>query len=569
MKIDRIKEDARIPANHKQELVDELMPDTPVICSSIQKHLNNFIQNTLNDTTNSDNDEGDDDSFICLQLLKMARHADWSDESGRRQLLELLHSMLCSSDTPDELVEPCIRAMASAHKSESEYVERINEVINILGDYDAEDENMDASEAAFRQLRIVSIVGVVLEYTTRSLSDEFIAQFSDQILPAIISQDEMVREAGVCCLGKYSLLGQNAAEENRPLLLGIAANKKEGKATRAQALIAMSDLAMLWDGMTDEVDCMDLLSEELIRTSLPSLLLDILNNESPGLVVVAGEICSKLIMMGRIQDTEILAKLLVIYFDPLFNIFSSSAPAGDDEEDGRVTTKSVAQACKKQLSADTEDATIVGSPIRLQQILSLFFNTISVVTRGKSPIMGESTKDVLRLVTEGWKAGGGTRGGSKKKLKAADKIPLDKVLTFMGNVGNVHGMVAIEVATFLENSHEHSIESTTLRDCTNALSKMQIDNKADAVVLRELVLGVEDLLDVFGANKTVMKNWAKFVGAIDDAMKNLKENDHMAKGGKTTLVTLEDGREVSAEEVPAEEVPSERAVLSPLREVQA
>jgi hypothetical protein len=196
---------------------------------------------------------------------------------------------------------------------------------------------MDASEAAFRQLRIVSIVGVVLEYTTRSLSDDFIAQFSDQILPAIISQDGMVREAGVCCLGKYSLLGQNAAMEYRPLLLGIAANKKEGKEIRAQALLAMSDLAMLWDGMTDEVDCMDLMTEEMIRVSLPSLLLDILDNESPGLVVVAAEICSKLIMMGRVQDTETLAKLLVIYFDPLFNAFSSSAPAEEDEDGGCIT----------------------------------------------------------------------------------------------------------------------------------------------------------------------------------------------------------------------------------------
>lgn len=285
------------------------MPDTPVICSSIQKHLNNFIQNTLNDSSDEDSADGDDESFICMQLLKMARHADWSDESGRRQLLELLHGMLCSSNTPDELVEPCIRALASAHKSESEYVERINEIISILGDYDAEDENMDAAEAAFRQLRIVSIVGVVLEYTTRSLSDDFIAQFSDQILPAIISQEEMIREAGVCALGKYSLLGQNAALEYRPLLLGIAANKKEGKEIRAQALLAMSDLAMLWDGMTDEVDCMDLMTEEMMRVSLPSLLLDILDNESPGLVVVAGEICSKLIMMGRVQDTEILAKV--------------------------------------------------------------------------------------------------------------------------------------------------------------------------------------------------------------------------------------------------------------------
>jgi hypothetical protein len=65
------------------------MPDTPVICSSIQKHLNNFIQNTLNDSNDEDGADGDDDSFVCLQLLKMARHADWSDESGRRQLLEV------------------------------------------------------------------------------------------------------------------------------------------------------------------------------------------------------------------------------------------------------------------------------------------------------------------------------------------------------------------------------------------------------------------------------------------------------------------------------------------------
>ena len=44
-------------------------------------------------------------SFVCLQLLKLARNADFADESGRKQMLSLLNSMLCSVQSPDELGE--------------------------------------------------------------------------------------------------------------------------------------------------------------------------------------------------------------------------------------------------------------------------------------------------------------------------------------------------------------------------------------------------------------------------------------------------------------------------------
>ena len=50
---------------------------------------------------------------------------------------------------------------------------------------------------------------------------------SDMILPAVTSADSIIREAGVRCLGKYALLGQEAAIEYRPLLLGIANNDQE------------------------------------------------------------------------------------------------------------------------------------------------------------------------------------------------------------------------------------------------------------------------------------------------------------------------------------------------------
>lgn len=40
-----------------------------------------------------------------MQLLKLARNADFADESGRKQMLSLLNSMLCSVQSPDELGE--------------------------------------------------------------------------------------------------------------------------------------------------------------------------------------------------------------------------------------------------------------------------------------------------------------------------------------------------------------------------------------------------------------------------------------------------------------------------------
>ena len=98
-------------------------------------------------------------------------------------------------------------------------MECINQVIEKVSDYDAEDINLDADDAAFRQLRIVSVIGVVLEYTKRKTDDEMIEALGNQILPAIASTDNLVRESGVSALGKFAMLGSDAAEEYMPILL--------------------------------------------------------------------------------------------------------------------------------------------------------------------------------------------------------------------------------------------------------------------------------------------------------------------------------------------------------------
>jgi hypothetical protein len=527
MKCSEIKDDETLNYAIKAELMDEIMPDTPVICSSIQKHLGLHVSNVRShdDTGAGDDDEDDsDDSFICLQLLKLARSADFSEESGKQQCLSMLHNMLCSAQTPDELVESCIRAMAVAHTSETDYVERVNEVIVEVSDYDAEDEEMDANDAAFRQLRIVSIIGVVLEHTKRNHDDAVIAKLEDHILPALASADSMVREAGVSCLGKYAMLGAEAAEQYKPLLLSIVANSAETSEIRAQALLAMCDLAMLWDGMMGESDCTGLVVEDAAaQLSLESLLENVFDAGSGGMIVIAAEIFSKLLLMGRIKNSEmVLAKLLMIYFDPKFASFVA-ADTEKEIDELQLTSGDVAAEAQKELDVDAEDATEVGSPIRLQQLLSMFFPAFCMLGPDRRQIMGSCTKNVLELFNTAWTAGGeqpqkASKKSSKKRkaVKAEDKVSLERVLTFIANEGNQCGCVAREICDHIVSSSEAGrklMEDNTLRDMMKTLSVMNIVDIDDANLIRDMVGDVSDATSE--AKAPIIKNWDKFVDHVE------------------------------------------------------
>tara|TARA_B110000971_G_C19786990_1_gene397994 strand:+ start:26 stop:718 length:693 start_codon:yes stop_codon:yes gene_type:complete len=223
-----IASDTDLTPVKRQTKLDSLLPDTPVICATIQKQLSLHVAAVA---SSSNDDYTDSHSFVCLQMLKLSRHADFQEETGRRIFLSLIHEMLISSSIPDELVEFCVRSLAVAHQStlngEQLYMECIERVIANVSDYDAEDISLDADDAAFRQLRIASVVGVVLEHTKRKGDDSKLEQLSEHILPAIASTDNMVREAGVSCLGKFALLSAQAAEEYKPVLLQIASTKTE------------------------------------------------------------------------------------------------------------------------------------------------------------------------------------------------------------------------------------------------------------------------------------------------------------------------------------------------------
>ena len=73
-------------------------------------------------------------------------------------------------------------------------------------------------------------------------------------------------------------------------------------------------------------------------------------------------------MMGRITSSSILAKLIMMYFSPKF-----SSMATGFSSSSTVSAESVLKLASEQLDVDLEDATSVGSPVRLQQMFCIFF----------------------------------------------------------------------------------------------------------------------------------------------------------------------------------------------------
>ena len=59
VKVDNVKE-SDVHANKKQELVEELMPDTPVICSMITKHLGRYVEASIKQDADADEDDEED-----------------------------------------------------------------------------------------------------------------------------------------------------------------------------------------------------------------------------------------------------------------------------------------------------------------------------------------------------------------------------------------------------------------------------------------------------------------------------------------------------------------------------
>lgn len=402
-----IMETKSLIASRKTESISKIVPDIPRLCEVLQKHLGQLI-GSIRSREPSGNEEDVDEEvatfednhcFICLQLLQLARVADLQEEGSRRHFVSVMQDMLKSLETPDDLIEGCVRALSAAHDTESHFLQTISELLSEFAETGTEEKNVSAENT--HKLRVVAILSVVLENTSGKMtSSPILNNFSSFILPAVVADDAMVREGGVCCLGKYALLSneESVLAELAPLLLQVASNGDERTEIRAQAALAMCDLAFIYDNMmSPRRSCPD--SDAGEKLSLSMVLSEMLCNSNSALATIAAEITAKLHFAGKIHASTMLAHLLLMFFDQY-----SSGPT---------------------ISAEyIDEVKEVGCPLRLQQILSVFFPAYSLrYKEGREALLG-SIQPLLSLVEEklNYKAKGTKRLASWPIVKCIEYI---------------------------------------------------------------------------------------------------------------------------------------------------
>ena len=392
------------------DTIADIITDIPTLCNLLNSQIDKQIEfNNDDEYDELDEDDAaayeDDQNFVCLQLIHMAKSSDM-EEGSRRHFISIMRRILSRLATPDDLVEACVKSMASAHDKEAQFLQTISEILVDVEDDDTfhSKEHDEKAIIIVRQMRIIAILSIVLESISGQMTSHPILDgFFQHLSPAITSKNAIVREHGVICLSKFCLLSgeEKVMEEFKPLLMTITGSVEERVEVRAQAALALCDLSLIHDKMLGGVSSSDSENES---SSFKSMLLEMLGHSKPGIVIIAAEITAKLLLAGRLSDPNLIAWLLLIYFD-------TSLTADFDEND-----VDAAEAVKE-----------VGSPIRLQQLLSIFFPTYSMASLDANDDMMESVGPLLTIVND--KLSGLKQAEIKEML--AQQFPIAKMVEYI------------------------------------------------------------------------------------------------------------------------------------------
>ena len=386
-------------STQKESITSKLIPEIPVLCEVFESHAKEL----MDAIEESDEDRQDIESFVCLQLLQLAELANLDEEGSRRHFAYVMKEMLSSVATPDDIVEGCINALRRVCDSEREMIDSIRDIIDVLQKEQApergaaaEQDEEEIDTVTIRLVRILSILTVFLETATSQLSSNpAVAEFAQLIVPSVTHTDSFVREAAVGCFGKLGLFTDETTivSEFKPILLQVASCEDEELGVRGQAVLALSDWSMLFsECLTPSlVNGEELSFSQAVRTMM--------DDASAAAVCISAEVAAKLLFAGRVCDSEWFAKLLTIFFDPRM----------------------------ADMVEDDDDVTEVGSPVRLQQLLTLFFPAVCMKPdgAGRDAMMGS----ILPLLEMVYSKPQKTSGKGKKSKKVT--WPVAKMIQYI------------------------------------------------------------------------------------------------------------------------------------------
>ena len=281
--------------------------------------------------------------YTRRQFLLMTMILDFSDESGRRRLLQLVRQLATSLEASATLVDTSMKVIVKLmHGQDSELcglsMELINDVLDPIdqgsasapqgnvaeleerkaallaqerymevAEVDAELKALKAGDEdkELRWLRCLSIANELLQNINKA-NASLAGLLETVVLPGIQNHNGCIRGAAVAVLALLCLLDRKEAEKHVPVLL-VHLQNDQGP-IKLVALKGLFDLLMMYGLHAAAGDHV---------AAVMDTLTGFVESEDSDLQQIAVEGLARLLFAGRISDPGLLSKLLLLYFNPV------------------------------------------------------------------------------------------------------------------------------------------------------------------------------------------------------------------------------------------------------------
>lgn len=346
------------------DLIDAQVPEVTKIAFFIERDLQNL---------NIDEEGYSEREFILEQMLLLAQQLDFGDEIGRRKIVDVLTNALTNKDLSDTLVSAVVNVFHKLQTRERDFIQVLVEIVVDIEDIARESDDPDRVLAT--TLRCLAITQTLLEHVETSLESnvELSGLLDSLVLPSVRSHVISIRERGLRCLGLLSLLSREQASDNL-MVFGHCVHKGEAE-FKVEALKIMSDILVLHgQSVLDLPDKVD--TESVHKLYYQALK----NADIPDLQAVAAEGLFKLLLCGVFSNSDLLAGILLNYFDPqsasngaLKQVLSFCIPvyAYSRDENQQILGSVAIPAIDRILRhlEDIEDDPLTGATEMMQQVL--------------------------------------------------------------------------------------------------------------------------------------------------------------------------------------------------------
>lgn len=489
-----------------EHLMDRVLPSISEYC----EYLVSFHAKVFSAQASSP--ERTQSVFTADQLFTILLYMDYSDEVGRRALAATSVRLLTSSKFPASLVGALMRSQTDIWPQPSVRVEKVLEVIaeigqplegtllasqTLYGETEQSSQTAEYTSDPETMLKCLALTSELLrELKTPKLPPSLQMLCETLILPSLQNEDPLVRDSALNALALMCILDRTIALKHFYLLLQVSRIDHEG--VQATALKAVFDLLLVHgfdsfkseqhteeaslrsedttlqsssrdntvcdqeDSNTDDsdsdedYDCaigLETFKEDQVCDETTKKVIDILtgflDTESSLLRCAAGEGLAKLLLNGHIVSRKVLAKLLLLWYNPVIQ----------DED-------------------------------RLRAVLGIFFQAFSKRLRGNKEILCEVFVPVLRTIIHAPPSSPLSTVDPNNVVDLLVQLTTCKDVQSNAENAGLHCSLAVQIANeALKNASDPSV-----RTYCRALNLLTIDVN-DEDILAPLEVLADELLD--------------------------------------------------------------------------